>query len=181
MAISGVLRVTTPAECEIVMNRVFHAPRRLVWEAMTRPAQLKRWLFGPPGWWMTYCDNELRAGGAYRWVWCGPDGEEMVMRGVYREIVPLERIVRTETCCLDGAARGSQIATLALTESGSDGGPGGQTSLALTLLYSTRKARDAAIRFGVERGTAAVYDSLETWLATVASTEMTRLHLEQAG
>jgi uncharacterized protein YndB with AHSA1/START domain len=169
MVSSGILRITTPTDCEIVMNRIFHAPRQLVWEAMTTPAQLKRWLFGPPGWSMTFCDNELRMGGAYRWVWCGPDGQEMVMRGVYREVVHLERIVRSESCSLDGVARGEQCATLALAETGGDGEPGGQTALALTLLYSTQEARDTAIRFGVERGTAAVYDSLETWLAALPS------------
>ena len=47
---TGTLKVTTPSDREIVMTRVFDAPRELVWEAMSRPELLKRWLFGPPGW-----------------------------------------------------------------------------------------------------------------------------------
>ena len=49
----GSLKVTTPSDREIVMTRVFDAPRKLVWEALTTPALLKRWLRGPPGWTMT--------------------------------------------------------------------------------------------------------------------------------
>ena len=77
---------------EIVISRDFAAPRRLVWEAMTKPEFLRRWLFGPPGWEMTVCEDDLRVGGAFRWAWRGANGEEMSMRGVNREIVPLERI-----------------------------------------------------------------------------------------
>jgi uncharacterized protein YndB with AHSA1/START domain len=60
MAITGTLKVTTSTESEIVITRLFNAPRRLVWEATTTPAQLRCWLFGPPGWSMTVCDNKLQ-------------------------------------------------------------------------------------------------------------------------
>ena len=58
------LNVTTPSDREIVMTRVVDAPRRLVWEAMTKPGLIKRWLFGPPGWshdGSRMTSNEMRA------------------------------------------------------------------------------------------------------------------------
>src|SRR5687768_18598688 len=75
------LIVTTPAEREIVLTRDFAAPRRLVFEALTRPELLERWLYGPDGWALVVCEIDLRVGGAYRYVWRGPDGGEMGLRG----------------------------------------------------------------------------------------------------
>ena len=52
------LKVTTPGDREIVITREFDAPRTLVWDTMSRPELLKRWLFGPPGWEMTVCEDD---------------------------------------------------------------------------------------------------------------------------
>src|SRR5271167_1955115 len=91
------LKVTTPSDREIAMTRVFHAPRRLVFDAWTKPELVKQWLLGPPGWTMPVCEIDLRVGGTYRYVWRrDSDGSEMGMGGIFREIVPHERIVSTE-------------------------------------------------------------------------------------
>ena len=82
------LKVTTPTDREIVITREFDAPRELVWDAMSRPELLRRWLLGPPGWEMTVCEEDARVGGTFRWAWSGPDGAAMAMHGVYREVVP---------------------------------------------------------------------------------------------
>src|SRR4029077_5042241 len=124
------LKVTTAGDREIVITRHFDAPRTLVWETMSKPELLRRWLFGPPGWEMTTCEDEQRVGGTFRWEWKGPDGAAMTMKGVYREIVPPERCVRTETFevgCLP--QMGEQIATLVLTDRGE------KTTLTLTVVY----------------------------------------------
>ena len=76
------LKITTPTDRNIVITRVFDAPRRLVWEAMSKPELLRRWLFGPPGWEMTVCDDDQRVGGSFRWAWRGPNGEGLSMFGV---------------------------------------------------------------------------------------------------
>ena len=113
------LKVTTPTDREIVITREFNAPRELVWESMSRPELLKRWIMGPPGWEMTVCEEDARVGGTFRWAWSGPDGAEMSISGVYHEIVPPERCVRTERFevgCVPGG--GEQLATLVLTEHG---------------------------------------------------------------
>src|SRR2546426_5701027 len=89
---TGKLKVTAQSEREIVMTRDFDAPRRLVFDALTKPELLKRWLGVFGGWELAVCDVDLKVGGAYRYVWRrSSDGSEMGLRGVYREIVPPER------------------------------------------------------------------------------------------
>jgi uncharacterized protein YndB with AHSA1/START domain len=160
MTNSGRLHVTTPTDREIVMTRTFDAPRATVFDAMTKPELLRRWLFGPPGWSMVACEGELRVGGSFRWAWRGPDGAEMAMRGTYREVAAPERVVRTETFDFGCEAQaGEQVATLALAEQG------GKTLLTITLVYPSKEARDAALASGMEQGVAAGYDRLDELLA----------------
>jgi hypothetical protein len=80
------LRVTTPSDREIVMTRVFDAPRNLVFDAWTKPEHLPRWMLGPKGWTMPVCEIDLRPGEAWHFVWRQSDGTEMEMRGVYRVV-----------------------------------------------------------------------------------------------
>ena len=89
------LQVTTPSERELVMTRVFDAPRNLVFDALTKPELIRRW-YGPRGWSLAVCEIDLRVDGAWRFVSRRPDGKEIGQRGVYREIVRPERIVNTE-------------------------------------------------------------------------------------
>jgi uncharacterized protein YndB with AHSA1/START domain len=161
MKVTGNLEVTTPTDREIVITRVFDAPRNLVFDAMAKPELLQRWLLGPPGWSMVVCENDLKVGGVFRHVWRGPDGNEMAMRGGYREVVPPERIVRTEAFEFGcDAQSGEQVGTLVLNEQG------GKTTLTLTVLYPSKEARDATIASGMERGVAASYDRLAELLAS---------------
>src|SRR5947199_8947203 len=98
MKSTGILTVVARGDREIVLTRVFDAPRRLVFDALTKPELVRRWLLGPPGWSMVVCEIDLKVGGAYRYVWRHDrDGSEFGMRGVYREIVPPERLVNTES------------------------------------------------------------------------------------
>jgi uncharacterized protein YndB with AHSA1/START domain len=157
------LKITTPTDREIVITRMFNAPRELVWDTMSKPELLKRWLFAPPGWEMTVCEDDPQVGGKFRWAWNGPDGPVMSMTGVYREIVPPERAVRTETFefgCVPQS--GEQLATLVLTEQGE------KTLLTLTVLYPSKEARDGAIASGMERGLGAGYDRLDELLMGAA-------------
>lgn len=156
------LKVTTPTDREIVITRVFDAPRHLVFDAISKPEFLKRWLLGPPGWEMVVCENDLRVGGEFRHVWRREDGTSMAMHGVHREVVPPERVVRTETFDFGCEAQaGEQLGTLTLTERN------GQTTMTITVLYPSQEARDAAIASGMDRGLAAGYDRLEDILASM--------------
>ncbi len=154
------LKLTTPGDREIVMTRVFDAPRRLVFQAFTKPDLVKRWLLGPDGWSMPACEIDLRVGGKYRYVWRrDKDGSEMGMGGVYREIVVPERIVATEK--FDEAwYPGEAVGTLLLIEEG------GKTSVTQTVLYESREVRDAVLKSRMEKGVAASYDRLAELLAS---------------
>src|SRR5260370_9428790 len=92
---TGRLKVTTPSDREIARTRVFNAPRRLVFDALTNPEFVRQWLLAPPGWTMPVCEIGQRVGGAYRFLWRGPDGAQMGTRGVCREIVPPDRFLPT--------------------------------------------------------------------------------------
>src|SRR6476660_9494370 len=90
-------KLSTPSDREIAIERDFHAPRTLVFDAFTKPELVRQWLLGPNGWSMPVCEIDLRVGGKYRYVWRrDSDGTSMGMGGVYREIAALERIVSTE-------------------------------------------------------------------------------------
>ena len=156
---TGTLKVTTPSDREIVLTRVFDAPRHMVFDAFTKPELLKLW-FGPHGWSLVVCEVDLRVGGSFRFVLRGPDGKDMGMRGVYREIVPPERSVHMES--FDDWPGESQV-TSVLTEQG------GKTTLTATVLYYSQAVRDAVIQSGMEHGAAETYDKLAELLASPVS------------
>jgi uncharacterized protein YndB with AHSA1/START domain len=156
---TGNLKVTTPSDREIAMTRVFDAPRRLVFDAHTKPELVKRWLLGPPGWTMPVCEIDLRVGGSYRYVWHGQNGSEMGMRGIYREIVPAERIVCTESFD-DPWYEGEAVGTTVFVERG------GKTTLTTTVLYASKEVRDAVLKSPMEQGVAASFDRLADLLAS---------------
>jgi len=151
---TGKLKVTAQSEREIVMTRDFNAPRRLVFDALTKPELLKRWLGVFGGWELAVCEVDLKVGGTYRYVWRrSSDGSEMGVRGVYREIVPPERLVCTEL--FDEAwYPGESLITTTLAEQG------GRTTFTSTILYESQEARDAVLKSPMERGVAASYNKL---------------------
>jgi uncharacterized protein YndB with AHSA1/START domain len=153
------LKVTTPTEREIVMTRLFDAPRALVFDAFTRPELHQRWLLGPPGWTMPICTVDLRVGGAYRFVWRGPDGANMAMGGVYREIAAPERIVNTQLFDEDWTG-GEALGTLILTEEG------GRTTAVNKVLYASKEGRDMALATNMADGVEAGYARLDVILAS---------------
>ena len=151
---SGTLKIMAHSDREIVMTRVFDAPRSMVFDACTKPELVKRWLLGPDGWSMPVCEIDLRVGGTYRYVWRRDrDGTEMGMGGVYREIVAPERIVATEKFD-ESWYPGEAVGTLVLVEQS------GKTTLTQTMLYESRESRDAVLKSPMESGVAASYDRL---------------------
>ena len=162
MTDTGKMQLATPTDREIVVTRVFDAPRHLVFDAFTRPELLKRWLFGPGGWSMVVCEVDLKVGGAYRYVWRHTNGAEMGMGGIHREIVPPERIVATQLFDEDWTG-GEAIGTLVLTERD------GRTTLTNTIRYSSQAVRDAVLKTPMDKGMAAGYDRLEEMLPSLAA------------
>ena len=159
---NNTLTITTPSEREIAMTRVFDAPRTLVFEAMTKPELIQRWLLGPDGWTMPVCEVDLRVGGKYRYVWRKEKtGEEMAMGGEFREIVRPERIVATEAF-EDAWYSGEAIDTTVLVEKA------GKTTMTMTMLLESKEARDGVLASGMESGVSVSYDRLDDVLASAA-------------
>lgn len=85
-----------PAEnSDLVITRIFDAPRALVWKAWTDPQHTMRW-WGPKGFTSPTCKIDLRVSGKYLFCMKAPDGKEYWSTGEYREIVPIERVVCTD-------------------------------------------------------------------------------------
>lgn len=154
----GATTFTTPTDLEIVATRIIDAPRALVFEAHTSPEHVPRWMLGPGGWSMPVCEIDLRPGGTWRYVWRRENGDEMEMRGEYREVAPPGRLVNTESW---GEPWPETLNTLTLTEED------GRTRLESTALYPSREARDAATETGMLEGWARSYDMLEEYLRTL--------------
>ena len=155
---TGKLQVTTPSDREIAMTRVFDAPRRLVYDALTKPELVRRWLGVFGGHTMSVCEIDLRVGGKYRYVWSTPNQPDMGMGGVFREIVPQQRIVNTEKFD-DAWYPGEAVGTVTLTEAG------GKTTMTTTVLYESKDARDEVLKSPMDTGVAASYDTLDGILA----------------
>ncbi|RAY15652.1 ATPase [Actinomadura craniellae] len=153
---SDALTVTTPGDREIVMTRVFDAPRHLVFAALTEPDLLGRW-YGARGWNLVACEVDLRVGGARRLVSRGPGGAEMVQYGVYREIRPPARLAYTEMF-EEQSYPGESLITQDLAEH-----PGG-TLLTSTVRYATPQGRDTVLRYPMKRGVGESYDRLAALL-----------------
>jgi uncharacterized protein YndB with AHSA1/START domain len=149
------LEITTPGDREIVMKRTFNAPRRLVFEAYTKPEYLKRWLLGPPGWEMVVCDVAKKVGDRYRYEWRNAEGTQFGIGGLCREFARPEKIVCTEL--MDGYASESLVTSVLIEQSG-------KTTLTTTCLYESREVRDMVIKSGMERGVEASYTRLEEML-----------------
>ena len=152
-------KATTPSDREIVLTRLFDAPRQLVFEAMTRPEHVRRW-------WgildehhsVTVCEIDLRPGGAWRFTGRGPRGD-YGFHGVYREIAAPERVVFTEI--FDPFPDVESVVTSMLTEEA------GKTRLTATCLYPDQQVRDMVLGTGMARGAGISYDRLEDVVAAL--------------
>jgi len=151
------IRVKSDREAEI--SRVFDAPRRLVWEAISKPEHLRHW-WGPRRNEMVSCELDFRPGGSWRYVVRGPDGNDYAFRGQIREVVPPERVVQTFE--FEGVPGAVSVETMTLTERD------GKTTLSVTSSFDSREALEGMLQSGMETGAAETYDRLEEYLRTLA-------------
>jgi uncharacterized protein YndB with AHSA1/START domain len=155
---TGKLLVTTPSDREIAMTRVFDAPRSMVFDALTKPELIKRWLGAFGGWSFVVCEVDLKVGGAYRYEWRGSSGEKLAMGGIYREIVRPERIVYTEK--FDESWYGGDALDTTILEE-----KNGRTTLTTTVRYESKEVRDAVLKSPMEGGVSKGFDKLAELLA----------------
>jgi len=147
-----------PRELELVITRIFDAPRQLVFKAWTEPEHLVRW-WGPQGFTLPSCNIDLRPGRAYRFHMRARDGTNHWLQGVYREIVEPERIVCT-FAWTDAAGQPTRPETL-LTVTFEE--HGAKTTLTLhQLVFESVTARDEH-----REGWGGALERLTEYLATV--------------
>ena len=148
-------KVTLPTQREIVITRIFDAPRSLVFEAWTKSEHVARW-WDPGGLPLAECEIDLRVGGEFRFVNSGPEGAKYPFGGRYVEIVAPERIVFVPLA-------GGDAASTILFEDFER-----KTKLTITIRCASEEERDALLKMGVGEGTRQTLDNLEVYLGRMA-------------
>jgi uncharacterized protein YndB with AHSA1/START domain len=151
------------AEREVVITRIFDAPRELVFKAWTDPKHVAQW-WGPKGFTNPVCEMDVRPGGALRIVMRAPDGAEHPMKGVFREVVELERLVFTNVAVdTQGNHLLEGLTTVTFAEQG------GKTKLTVRTSAAGLVSEAAQMLKGMEEGWTQSQDRLEAYLVTVGA------------
>ena len=150
--------ITTPTDREVVVTRVFDAPRRLVFDALTRPELIKRW-YGPPDA-IEVCESDARPGGVWRFV-TRMRGKVITQYGVYREVDAPNRFVRTERW--EDWDPGETVVTTELAEQN------GRTTMTSSMVFPSQEVRDVVLKGGLTpKGTSQFYERLDALLRDAA-------------
>jgi uncharacterized protein YndB with AHSA1/START domain len=126
-------------EREIVISRLFDAPREMVWEAWTDPRQVALW-WGPKGFSTTIEQMDVRPGGVWKHVMHGPDGTDYPNESVFLDVVPYERLVYT----LSGGRKGGP--QVQFEKSATFEEEAGGTRVTMRLVFPSAEARDQNVR-----------------------------------
>ena len=152
--------VTTPSEREIVTERVFDAPRDVVFAAFSRPDLIPEW-WGPRNVTTVVDRMDVEPGGQWRFVCRGPDGREDGFRGTFREVTRPERVVQTFEW--EGMPGHVIVETVTFEDLGQ------RTRVVNTSLFHTTGERDGMLASGMEQGLAESYERLDELLARLGS------------
>lgn len=156
---SNQLVTTTPSDTEIVMTRVFDAPRELVFEAHTSCEHMSHW-WGPRTYEVVDCDIDFRPGGTWRVVHRGPDEERTItFFGEYLEIEVPERIVWTFN--FDDTTGGPETYTFEERD--------GKTTITSRAEFPSKEVRDMVLESGMESGAIETYERLDEYLEVLKS------------
>lgn len=153
--------LTILSDREVVLTRIFDAPRELVFKAHTDPALI-------PQWWGLRSNTtiveklEIRPGGAWRFIQRNIEGNEFAFNGEYREVVSPQRLVNTFE--FEGTPGHTILDTLSFEEL-----PDGRTQLTATSLFETVGDRDGMLDSGMESGSNESWDRLEELLTRLVS------------
>jgi uncharacterized protein YndB with AHSA1/START domain len=153
---AGKTTVTTPSDREVVIERVFDAPRDRVFTAFTDPDLI-------PQWWGSHEDTttvdkmEVKPGGDYRFITGDSTGNEQAFRGTFREVTPPERIVQTQEW--EGMPGHVLVETIVFEDLG------GRTKVTSTSLFHTAEEAQGMVDSGMEEGVVEMYIRLDELLA----------------
>jgi uncharacterized protein YndB with AHSA1/START domain len=141
---------------DLVMERVFEAPRELVWRVLTDPTRVTNW-WGPHGYSAIVEEMDVRPGGKWRWIGVAPDGNQAPFKGEYLEVTPIERVVRTEVFDVppfNEDPNGHAVETMTLEDLG------GRTKLTSRSRFPSVEVLAGALATGMIGGALESYDRL---------------------
>ncbi len=153
-----------PSDTEVLVQRSFDAPAKLVWRAYMEPELMRRWCTAMPGWTMPVCEMDMRVGGKYRWRWRNDDNcQEFGFFGDVLEVVPHSKIVHTQAFDPGdmGISMGGEPAIITVTFEETNG----ITHVTTTIKYASKADRDAAFATGMTDGMEMSYQKLDGILA----------------
>lgn len=153
------LQVTLPSDLEIRMERMFDAPRELVWAASTEAQHLKKWW--ARGHEMIVDKLDVRVGGAWRFIERTPDGMEYAFRGEFKIVDPPQTLAMTfEFEPMPGHILLQTIQFEAV---------GQQTRMIAIAKCDSKTDRDGMVQAGMENGARQSYEHLDTLLEELRS------------
>lgn len=144
--------VALPSDRQVRVVRTFNAPRRLVWEAHTKPELMQKWCFGYEGWTLPICEMDVREGGKYRWRWrSDKDGSEFGFYGTFSEVEAPSQLAHDQyfdpgDMDYTMPVGDPCLITLELSEAN------GVTTLTNTMTFVSKEARDQALSTGMTDG-----------------------------
>jgi uncharacterized protein YndB with AHSA1/START domain len=149
------MQLTTPSDREVVMERIFDAPRELVFATYTDPKSIPHW-WGPRRYSTKVDKMDVRVGGTWRFLSYDSDGNESGFHGVYREIVPPKKLVSTFE--YEGMPGHVVVDTAIFEESA------GKTKVTVRSLFQNKEDRDGMLATGMESGASESWDRLDELL-----------------
>ncbi len=159
-----------PSKRDLVITRIFDAPRELVFKTWTDPAHVALW-WGPKGFTNPVCELDVRPGGAIHIDMRGPDGVVYPMGGAFHEIVEPERLVFTSSAFEDeeGIPQLVVLNTVTFTQLG------GKTKLTLHAVVVKSTPRVATALDGMKEGWTQSLERLEELVAKVRRSASRRM------
>lgn len=151
--------VAIEGDRDLLVERLFNAPRELVFKAWTDPEAIKRW-WGPRPFPTTYCTLDARVGGAWHYMMQGPNGEESWGRAVYTDVAPPERLAYRDA--FSNAAGDMLPPETLMTVLFLD--RGGRTLLRSRAVFASAEHRQQHIDMGVIPGLTETLDRLDEYL-----------------
>lgn len=149
-------KLSEPSDREVVMSRVFNAPRHLVYEAYTDPSIMLRW-WGPKQYTTTVERMEVKEGGKMRFLQHGSDGKLYAFNGEFSEVVPGRRLAHTFEF------EGMPGHIMDVTESFEE--HAGRTKVTNRTVFQSMEDRDGMLEMGMEKGASESWDRLAEYLA----------------
>ena len=154
--------MTRQSEREFSMERLFDAPRELVWQAWTKPEHLAHW-WGPKGWTLPVCKVDFRPGGVWHYCMRGPEGEESWGKAIYREIVEPERLVYHDAFADAEGNVLQEMPEMVITVTFEE--HDGQTKVIARAQFASPADLEKVLALGMVEGLTQTWDRLEAYLA----------------